>query len=137
MEEYLGHGGNCTYLINRDFDEAYIFGDMCSPIGLTTASMALLQSYGLTECRILSIVSGLTGNICELYFNGEVAVVHDSGINVYAKLKDRVESLHYMPFMVSHPERVSQYLIPVKKDIVSKFTIENILGRLNWSKLEM
>lgn len=135
--EYLCTGGNCVYLVDTRYDEAYIFGDMCFPVGLTTASMALLQSYTQTECKIISIVSGLTDNRCELFYDGEVAVIPDSGRNVYARLKDRLESIYYMPFRVAHPERVSQYLLPVEVESVSKSILESILGRLEWNKLEI
>lgn len=135
MRELIGKKGNQTYLINIDFDEAYIFNQFGEGLSGTNSTLAAATLGVTTEIDILSILGESGSNVCQVLFNGEVATVSLGYMQTYFKLQPSVLVADTIIYRINHEEGANQILIPLKKNTINTSVIEEVLGTLTWNKL--
>ena len=136
MEEYIGKSGRDIYLLCKDTDECYRFNDYGEGTEKLNFNVGVSLVRFIEGARIISILGDPTSNVCEIYLNGNVAVIRDNYMSVYNSIKTAVNSLSHIPLRISHLEENSmQVLIPVSKSLDIENALFKTLGKLNWIRI--
>lgn len=135
--EFLGISKNKKYIISKDLDEAASFDSYGVMENIMSSGSAIALCSYLKPIDIVSLVGDPTTDMCEIYWNGQTAMVDSGYLEVYYSLSDVSKCEFALPMRISHEEEYTmQILIPFKKGIVSKNYIDNCLScKLNWSNL--
>ncbi len=136
MEEYIGTSGRDIYLLCKDTDECYRFNAYGEGTEKLNFNVGVSLVRFIDGARIISILGDPTSNVCEIYLNGNVAVIRDNYMSVYNSIKTVVNSLSHIPLRISHLEENSmQVLIPVSKSLDTENVLFKTLGKLNWIRI--
>lgn len=135
MKEFIGKSGSNIYLVSKDTDEACRFNSYGEKQEDISISMAIISSKYFEPVDILSIVGEPSISICEVYFNGNVAVVNANYFEVYSKLREITLMDSVVPLRIVHENNAMQVLLPYKKNCINIKFINNRIPNLKWEKL--
>lgn len=136
MTEYIGRKGNNVYLINREFNEAYLFNRMGKPISASSANLAILEcGTKLNRVNLISILGKQCGKQCEVYFDGLACKVNCNYLSAFSTLRDVVPREEHLLYKLIYPEEVTQILIPATYNSMSKESISRLIPVLQWRTL--
>lgn len=135
MSDFIGKSGNKIYIMNDTFREGYCFNSFGEGIDRLDYSMSIVLSKYINKVELISIIGEPNLNICEIYYNGKVAVVNKKYLDVYYILRCNEISEVFVPLRVVHDTCAIQVLIPFRYKSIDVSYIENKLGKLSWSTI--
>ena len=133
--EYLSHKGNDYYIIDLDTDEGYSFSEYGRVIERVNAKYVASICRVLNPVDVLSILSDVNSNMCEIYFKGKRAIVNLKGMSVYSRLPRDLPKETFIVFRILRDDCIglTQLLIPFKKGLVTNDMLSSIFGGLKWN----
>lgn len=131
----MGVKGDCSYLVDMKSEEGYQFSVYGEAIKKVTANSVFVSNINLIEVDVLSIIGEAVSRYSEIYFNGYVAVVGRSLLDVFASVRDRVKKASPIVFNINHSEGVQQIILALQRGTATKEFLNTIFGQLDWVKL--